>query len=67
MERNEDFNIALTTMESRVVVANSTSILILNDDGRFLKCKPPCGTHSCVHACLHMYTHINQLECSIIT
>ena len=37
MERNEEFNIALTTMVSRVVIANSTSILILNDDGRFLK------------------------------
>ena len=39
VERNEDFNIALTTMETRVMIANSTSILILNDDGRFFKLK----------------------------
>ena len=39
VERNEDFYIALTTMETRVMIANSTSILILNDDGRFLKLK----------------------------
>ena len=34
VERTEDFSVALTTVESRVMIANSTTILILNDDGR---------------------------------
>ena len=31
LERDEDFTIILDTMESRVVIANSTSVIILDD------------------------------------
>ena len=33
LERDEDFTIVLDTMENRVNIANSTSVIILNDDG----------------------------------
>ena len=33
LERDEDFTIILHTMETRVNIANSTSVVIVNDDG----------------------------------
>ena len=33
LERDEGFTIMLNTMETRVNIANSTSVVILNDDG----------------------------------
>ena len=33
LERDEDFTIMLDTMETRVNIANSTSVVIVNDDG----------------------------------
>ena len=33
LERDENFTIMLDTMENRVNIANSTSVIILNDDG----------------------------------
>ena len=36
VERNEDFTIILNAMEKRVNIANSTSVIILNDDGEIL-------------------------------
>ena len=33
LERNEDFNIMLDTMETRIQITNSATVLILNDDG----------------------------------
>ena len=36
VERDEDFTIILNAMENRVNIANSTSVIILNDDGEIL-------------------------------
>ena len=36
LERDEDFTIMLDTMENRVNIANSTSVVILNDDGELV-------------------------------
>ena len=36
VERDEDFTIILNAMEKRVNIANSTSVIILNDDGEIL-------------------------------
>ena len=36
VERDEDFAIMLDTMETRVNIANSTSVVILNDDGELV-------------------------------
>ena len=36
LERDEDFTIMLDTMETRVNIANSTSVVILNDDGELV-------------------------------
>ena len=36
LERDEVFNIMLNSMETRVEVSNSTSVVILNDDGEFV-------------------------------
>ena len=33
LETDEDFNIMLDTMMTRVNIANSTSVVIVNDDG----------------------------------
>ena len=33
LERDEDFTIMLNAMETRVIIANSTSVVIVNDDG----------------------------------
>ena len=32
LERDEDFNIMLSTSETRLAISNSTSVIILNDD-----------------------------------
>ena len=32
LERDEDFNIMLSTSETRLTISNSTSVIILNDD-----------------------------------
>ena len=37
LERDEDFTIMLNTMENRVNIANSTSVVIVNDDGEYYK------------------------------
>ena len=34
LEKDEDFNIMLNTSETRVAVSNSTSVIIVNDDGK---------------------------------
>ena len=36
LEGDEDFTIMLDTMETRVNIANSTSVVILNDDGELV-------------------------------
>ena len=36
LERDEDFTIMLDTMETRVNIANSTLVVILNDDGELV-------------------------------
>ena len=36
LERDEDFTIMLETMETRVNIANSTSVVIVNDDGELI-------------------------------
>ena len=36
LERDEVFTIMLDTMETRVNIANSTSVVILNDDGELV-------------------------------
>ena len=36
LERDEDFTIMLDTMETRVNIANSTSVVIVNDDGELI-------------------------------
>ena len=36
LETDEDFTIMLDTMETRVNIANSTSVVILNDDGEWI-------------------------------
>ena len=36
LERDEDFTIMLDTREYRVNIANSTSVVILNDDGELV-------------------------------
>ena len=36
VERDEDFTIILNAMENRVNIANSTSVVIVNDDGEIL-------------------------------
>ena len=33
LERDENFNIMLNAMDTRIQITNSTSVLILNDDG----------------------------------
>ena len=33
LERDEYFNITLHTSETRVMIANGTSVIIVNDDG----------------------------------
>ena len=33
LERDEDFTIMLNTMETRIQITNSTTVVILNDDG----------------------------------
>ena len=35
MENDEDFHIMLSTSEMRITIANSTSVIILNDDGEY--------------------------------
>ena len=37
LERDEDFTIMLHTMENRVNIANSTSVVILDDDGEYYR------------------------------
>ena len=65
LERDEDFVIMLDTMENRVNVANSTSVVILNDDGEiFYICDVilansqclPCIT--CFYMFVCLYIHI---------
>ena len=34
LENDEDFNIMLSTSETRLVISNSTSVIIMNDDGK---------------------------------
>ena len=34
LEKDEDFNIMLSTSETRVEISNSTSVTIVNDDGK---------------------------------
>ena len=36
LEIDEDFTIMLDTMENRVNITNSTSVVILNDDGEYV-------------------------------
>ena len=36
LESDEVLNIMLSSMETRVEVSNSTSVVILNDDGEFV-------------------------------
>ena len=45
LERDEDFVIILNTMEARVEITNTTSVLILNDDGEYRS--EPCSL-SCI-------------------
>ena len=33
LERDEDFNIMLNAMDTRIQITNSTTVLLLNDDG----------------------------------
>ena len=33
LENDEDFNIMLSTLETRLTISNSTSVIIVNDDG----------------------------------
>ena len=35
LERDEDFVVMLNSMEARIEIANTTSVLILNDDGEY--------------------------------
>ena len=34
LEKDEDFNIMLSTSETRLEISNSTSVTIVNDDGK---------------------------------
>ena len=36
LERDEVLNIMLSSMDTRVEVSNSTTVVILNDDGEFV-------------------------------
>ena len=36
LERDEDFTIELDTTETRINIANSTSVVIVNDDGEYV-------------------------------
>ena len=40
LERDEDFDIILDTMETRINIANSTSVVIVNDDGELILRNP---------------------------
>ena len=40
LERDEDFDIMLDTTETRVNIANSTSVVIVNDDGELISRNP---------------------------
>ena len=40
LERDEDFTIVLNTKETRVNIANSTSVVIVNDDGELILRNP---------------------------
>ena len=35
LERDENFVVMLNSMEARIEIANTTSVLILNDDGEY--------------------------------
>ena len=39
LERDEDFNIMLNALDTRIQITNSTTVLLLNDDGMFYKNK----------------------------
>ena len=36
LENDEDFNIMLSTSETRITISNSTSVIILNDECEYL-------------------------------
>ena len=38
LENDEDFNIMLSTSETRLAISNSTSVIILNDECEYLLC-----------------------------
>ena len=64
LERDEDFDIMLDTTETRVNIANSTSVVIVNDDGELILRNP--------HQLLHysgldrMITNINHQPVPVI-
>ena len=61
LEIDEDFVIMLDTMETRVNIANFTSIVILNDDGENFYVMTSWQIHNACHVlhvstCLCVYT-----------
>ena len=63
LERDEDFAIMLDTMENRVDIANSTSVVILNDDGEIYYVMTYWQIHNACHVlhvsrCLCVYRYI---------
>ena len=67
LEIDEYFDIMLDTMETRVNIANSTSVVILNDDGEIFYVMTSWQIHNACHVlhvstCLCVYTYIIMLE-----
>ena len=63
LEIDEDFVIMLDSMENRVNIANSTSVVILNDDGENFYVMTSWQIHNACHVlhvstCLCVYTYI---------
>ena len=61
LERDEDFTIMLNTTETRVNIANSTSVVIVNDDGEVFYVMTSWQIHNACHVlhvstCLCVYT-----------
>ena len=62
LEIDEDFVIMLDSMETRVNIANSTSVVILNDDGEIFYVMTSWQIHNACHVlhvstCLCVYTY----------
>ena len=63
LEIDEDFVIMLDSMETRVNIANYTSVVILNDDGENFYVMTSWQIHNACHVlhvstCLCVYTYI---------